>query len=249
MMAGLFHMAVHAQDTLEPGASSCTMRQRPAPYPVLRQANVAWERRVWRVIDLRDEGNAVLRSALNGKGCPGLFQVIVHGLLDEGAITAFDPGPMGEDDAFSKPFSRAEIASVLAGWDTWGTAPVTRYMLKEDWIFDKERGVMDVRIIGLAPLKAVLGEEGELQGHAQLFWLYFPECRNLFARWAALGAGETAVSFEAVLGQRRFISTVLKVSNGMGRAIDAYATGGDAVLQSDAVREQLFHLGFDLWNY
>ncbi len=225
------------------------MRQQPAPYPALRQANVAWERRVWRVIDLRDEGNAVLRSAVNGKGCPGLFHVIVHGLLDEGAITAFDPGPTGADDAFSKPFSRAEIAAVLAAWDPLGTSPVTRYMLKEDWVFDKERGVMDVRIIGIAPMKTVLGEDGELRGHTPLFWLYYPECRTLFARWVALGTGDSVISFETVLGERHFTSTVLKVSNGMGRSINAYATGNDAVFESEAIKENLFHMGFDLWNY
>lgn len=35
------------------------------------------------------------------------------------------------------------------------TMDVTRYQLKEDWVFDKQRGVMEVRIIGLAPMREV----------------------------------------------------------------------------------------------
>jgi hypothetical protein len=42
---------------------------------------------------------------------------------------------------------------------------------------------------------------------------------------------------------------VVKISSGMGRAINTTAIGSDAVLESEAVREQLFRMGFDLWNY
>ena len=61
------------------------------------------------------------------------------------------------------------------------TEEIKMYKLKEDWFFDRTRGVMDVRIIGIAPMKEVRGPNNELRGYRELFWLYYPECRYVFA--------------------------------------------------------------------
>ena len=117
------------------------------------------------------------------------MSVIRHGLKDEGGITAYDPGPDGEDDAFRARMSGTALSAVLAGIDTLGPDAVGRFMIKEDWLFDRSRSVMEARIIGLAPMIEVRGEFGELRGFRPLFWLYYPECRQLFSWWnAAVGA-------------------------------------------------------------
>ncbi|MBK7482884.1 MAG: ATP-binding cassette domain-containing protein [Flavobacteriales bacterium] len=204
------------------------------------------------MIDAKDPTNALLLSpSFNSEGCYGLFDIIRSGLMNEVSIVAYDPGPKGEDDHFEKPFGQGEVRVLLSSTVVGQGPQVTRYMLKEDWIFDKQRGVMEVRIIGLAPMIEILGEDGEVRGHQPLFWLYYPECRLLLSRWLAFVEMQDDVrkSYEAVFAQRRFTSSIVKVSNGMVRGIDTYRTGLDALLESEGVREQFLQAGFDLWNY
>lgn len=138
----------------------------------------------------------------------------------------------------------------LAALDSLSAPKVGRIMIKEDWVFDKARGEMVVRIIGLAPMIEVRGEFGELRGYRPLFWLYYPECRQLFAWWVAgKGAEGSPVTFETVLDRRLFRGDISKVSNMQDRAINANSNGIDALLESDAVRKQLEAIGFDLWHY
>lgn len=253
--AGLLFLLVptlHAQNTsLEPVKNPCSLDGGVVPYAALREADVAWERRVWRVIDLKDVTNRPFCSPSGDlTQCLGLFGVVRHGLLDEGAITAYDPGPMASDDAFRKPFSRSEIGSVVAALDTLPNERISRFMIKEDWIFDKQRSKMEVRIIGIAPMLELRGDDGELRGHCPLFWLYYPECRLLFSRWAAaLDPSGNPLSYEDLFAQRRFTSTIVKMSNVFDRAINEHKATLDALLESEAIREQVFRMGFDLWNY
>ncbi len=240
----------YAQSTLEPAIEACRMDGRVTPYAPLREADVMWERRVWRVIDLREKMNLPLLSPQGEFGeCPGLFGVIRHGLLQEGAITAYDPGPLAQDDGFKSPFERKAIATLFADLDTLPQRAIFRIMIKEDWIFDRQRSVMEVRIIGLAPMIEVHGADGELRGHRPLFWLYYPECRTLFSRWAALEENGVGFSYEALFTERRFTSTITKVSNMYDRSIDQHRAGLDALIESESIREQLLRMGFDLWNY
>ena len=241
-------LALNGQ-VLEP--QDCRASGTVLPYPPLREADVMWERRVWRTLDLHDPQNAALLTP-QGKlpGCRNLFAVMQHGLKDEGGLVAYQPDAKGEDDAFRKPFLREEIKSMLAAVDTLPATAVARFMIKEDWIFDRARSVMEVRIIGIAPMIEVRGEEGELRGYRPLYWLYYPECRHLLAWWTAItGKDGERVSYEELFAQRRFSGTIVKVSNMQDRAIAGHTTGLDALLESEEVRQQLLHMGFDLWNY
>jgi len=244
---------VQAQNALDasPTPPRCFLGHDVIPYATLREADVMWERRVWRVIDLADPRNAAWRAPMgHAGGCYSLFSVIRNGLLLEGAITAYDAGPAGKDDAFQRTLGNDALVELLAGPDGVQEAQVTRYMIKEDWIFDKQRGVMEARIIGLAPLREVRGEDGELRAHAPLFWLYFPECRPLFARWLAYrDVDGTDHSFEELFALRRFHGTIQKVGNVMGRSTEEYKVSLNALLEAEGIREQLFQLHFDLWNY
>lgn len=236
----------HALDPL-----SCQYVGGVVPYAPLRQADVAWERRVWRVVDLHDPMNHPLLSPQEEvKGCWGLLAILRNTLLGEGGITAYDPGPLAEDDTFKIPFSREDLLHLYAGLDSSPFRAMTRLMIKEDWVFDKQRSVMEVRIIGIAPMVEVRGADGELRGHIPLFWLYYPECRYVFSRWPALQAkGGQRLSYEELFAQRRFRSVIAKVSTTQGRMIAGYTMGLDALLESEHFREQLEQVGFDLWNY
>ena len=242
---------IHAQDTLEPGVHPCRVTSQVEPCRTIREADVMWERRVWRVIDLNEKVNSSLAMPQGSRaGCMDLFGIIRHGLLDEGSITAYDPGPEKVDDAFTLPMTRPELERLFDTIDTLRPVPIARIMIKEDWIFDRQRGEMIVRIIGIAPMIEVRGELGEVRGYEPIFWLYYPECRLLFARWVHREDKDgNAISYESYFAQRRFKSTIIKVANMQERRINAYRSGLDALLEGEAIRDQLYNMGFDLWHY
>ena len=74
--------------------------KRVVQYTHLREADVMWSKRIWRVIDLREKMNHKLLyplEKLTDRMC--LFDVIRYGALQEGAITVYSP----EDDRFTFP--------------------------------------------------------------------------------------------------------------------------------------------------
>jgi gliding motility associated protien GldN len=74
--------------------------KRVVSYTHLREADVMWAKRVWRVIDLREKMNHKLYypiEKLTDRMC--LFDVIRYGALQEGAITVYT----AEDDRFTFP--------------------------------------------------------------------------------------------------------------------------------------------------
>lgn len=264
--------ALHAQTVLD-GAyiKEHTKTQRVVPYPYIRQADVMWYRRVWREIDLREKINLPLYYPVTPTNDrKSLFDVIKQGILEDGSITAYSPGPTAEDDEFTTPMLPSEVKNLLTDVDTVmrenvitfqmdtviTTIPVTgekvkKYVLKEDWIFDRQRSVMDIRIIGLCPKQEVLGDEGEVRGYKPLFWLYFPELRYVLVNWDVFNRENDAQrrSFDHVFWSRMFNSTIIKVSNVYDRNVKQYKTGIDALLEAETIKEDLFNFEHDLWNY
>lgn len=236
----------------------------------MREADVMWSLRVWRTIDLREKFNLPLYDQGHvDRGCPGLFQVLIGAVLN-GDLQAFDPGVLLSDDGFARPLAATALMERLQRSDTlWvedlGTgeerpmvvssrvepAQVTRYWIKEDWIFDKQRSALDVRIIGLAPLVEVLGPDGELRGYAPLFWLHVPSCRGVLARSLAPGRWNDATrpSFDDILMKRLFQSTIHKVSNVYDRRIQDHGTALDALLEAERLHQRSLKRYWDLWEY
>lgn len=246
--------------------------RRAVPSTSLREADVLFCKRVWRVLDLHEKLNHPFIFLLEpAQGRRSLFDVIRQALLKDGTLTAYAPGVLANDDSFNQPMLRGEVDSVLNPMVTVWTpslddpdtpievtqpdpvmaAQVTRYQIKEDWYFDKQRGVMEARIIGIAPMKEVRGEDGELRGHAPLFWLYYAELRHVLANAEAFNPWNDGarITFDQLLEARRFSSYVVKESNAHDRRIAEHAHGVDALLEAEAVKERLFRSEHDLWNY
>lgn len=242
----------------------------PVPYAHLREADVMWMKRVWRRIDLKEKLNHPLFYPIEpADDRRSLFDVIRSALLNEGLITAYDAA-LGDGDEFTRPLSRSELERLLDRSDTIQTedpdtgemidmvidqqitsGDIVAYTIKEDHIFDRQRSVMDIRIIGIAPVIAVMGSDGELRGVRTLFWLYYPECRYVFAQSEAFNRHNDAerLSFDALFRKRQFSSTVTKWSNVYDREITDHAMGLDALLQGEAIEEELFEFEHDLWHH
>jgi gliding motility associated protien GldN len=275
---GLAEVSV-AQEVVEPPAPKYpdgvytkenTRTRRSIPYTHLREADVMWSKRVWRVIDLREKMNHPLyypaSPILDRKS---LFDVIRDAAMKDGTITCFD-NP-ATDDEFRYEMTKSEIEKKLYKWDTLqvedpvtgqtnpapvknetGSNLVWKYWIKEDWFFDKQRSVLDVRIIGLCPIIEKKTETGESTGADQaLFWIYFPEARPIFANQEVYMRHNDAErrTLEDIFWKRMFSSYVRKETNVYDRAIIEYKVGIDALLESDRVKEDIFKYEHDLFHF
>ncbi len=248
-----------------------TKTQRVVPYAHLREADVMWARRVWRTIDLREKLNHPLYypvEPINDR--KSLFDVIKQGLLVDGSITAYDAGPLLTDDEFRKPLLAGELKDIFTRVDTVYTEDlatgemvpsiqettlesrdIKMYKIKEDWIFDKQRSTMDIRILGVAPMREVRGEDGEIRGYAPIFWLYYPELRYVLVNWDVFNRENDAErrSFESIFWKRQFSSYITKWSNVYDRQLNDYKTGIDGLLEGEEIKQALFEFEHDLWNF
>lgn len=251
--------------------------RQPIPYPYIRESDVMFSKRVWRVIDLRQKINYPLyfptQAMLDRES---LVQRLIRA-IKYNEITAYDSDLDGE---FTTRLSYDQVLANLEAVDreemqmdeNGNEVPVTikgeikwnsikELMVKEEWFFDKQRSVMDVRIIGLCPIMHSMrilntGGEEEQAGEItrkQLFWVYFPEARTVLANTDVFNSFNDAqrMSFDDIFFKRRFTSYIIKESNVWDdRRIADYTFGGIQTMQeSDRIKNELFDLEHDLWEY
>ena len=248
------------------------LTKRVVPYPALREADVMYVRRIWQDIDLRQKINQMFYFPVDPiEDRKNLFDVIRYALEVEGSLTAYGTGPAGDDDEFRYPYTGTQVDSVLnptviipqfdpvtgevigsmEAQTTLNSQDIVRYRLKEDWVWDRQRSQRHVRIIGLAPIIEKKDDEGNSQGLAPLFWLYYPECRYVFANAECYNYENDAQrrTFEEIFQKRYFSSYIVKETNVFDRSIADYAQGLDALLESERIKDELFTIEHDLWHY
>jgi gliding motility associated protien GldN len=243
-----------------------TIERRVIPYTHLREADVMWSKRVWRIIDLREKLNHDMYFPIDAiAGRKSLMQVIWDGVTKDGSITAYSDENDGD---FSTQLSKSEIDNKYNKWDTamvddpltgdqkevvtqkfFSPSDVKQYRLKEDWFFDRQRSVMDVRIIGICPV-AFLDVAGEIRP-TPMFWIYYPEARFTFVSAEVYNKGNDAErrTYEDIFWKRRFSSYIYKETNVYNRRISQYMSGLDALLEAEKIKEDIFNMEHDLWEY
>lgn len=135
---------------------------------------------------------------------------------------------------------------------TWyNSEDIVQYRVKEDWFFDKERSVLDVRIIGICPVVYNRDQDGNITGLKELFWLYFPECRYVFQNFFVQSRHNDSqrMSFDDLFWKRMFQSYIIKESNLYDRELQNYRAGVDALLESEKIKEKIFIFEHDLWSF
>ena len=130
------------------------------------------------------------------------------------------------------------------------TTDIIRYEIKEDWFFDKQRSVMDVRIIGISPVVFYKNPNGDILGTKNLFWLYFPECRYVFQNFFVYNTSNDAMrmSFDDLFWKRQFSSYIHQESNVFDRTVNPTWDGIEALLESDKIKQEMFKIEHDVWH-
>jgi gliding motility associated protien GldN len=243
---------------------------KPIPYPYLREGDVFWEKRVWRSVDFREKMNHPLYFPETPQGkWKSLMQVLWDALL-AGEITAYDPVNTDNFEEMS-PIPSSQLESQLSTTETtreedpatgqfqdvtfevpFDPQEIVLLWIKEDWIFDKQRSEMQIRIVGICPVKENIDPVTQVfRGYDPLFWIYYPEVRPVLARNEVFNPLNSArrLSFDQLFLQRRFSSFIIKEDNVFDRRIDDYATGIDALLEAERIKNEIRDFEQELWSY
>jgi len=275
------NMLIKAQDVLTDQVfiKQTTLDKKAIPYQYLREADVLWSKIVWRTIELKEKINLPLYFPLQAIGDrKSLIDVLLYAIQNQG-LTAYGESANNEfsntltvkdieerfgvksDTFFVDDVSNPggpPIKRVADG--TMNTSEVKQYILKELWYFDKQRSKLEVRIIGICPVRVYskeTTEDAEMEGpeslfKKKLFWVYFPEARNILANQEVFNPynDKESRSFDDIFQNRMFSSYIIQESNVFSnRSINDYTSGLGAMQESDRIAQTLYNTEQNLWEY
>lgn len=233
-------------------------------YEPIREADIAWEKRVWRLVETREKMNLAWRA----EEAP--FFNILKDMIQNGDITVF------EDEKFKEALTFEDVEKKLFDVDTITTFDydtdeekvqvvkntkdwrnIYRFRVKEIWFFDEEASMMKNRIIGIAPLYEETVEGLDRPLEYPLFWVYYPEARTFLSKHRVISDNNDVapMTWADLLDNRYFTSIIYKKSNVLDFKVDQYFDDKDPMfyfdklMESEKIKNELFNFEHDLWEY
>jgi gliding motility associated protien GldN len=242
--------------------------RKPQAYVYIREADIYMKKRIWRMIDFREKFNQFFYYPTQPVQDRVSFMSMVMSGLQEGSITAYD----AITDDFTRPLTYEEFVAsrtstktvtiedldtgeetTRTDTTTFSTQDIKQLRVKEDWIIDRQRGVRDTRIMGLCPVIQKFDENGVYRGIEAMFWIRYPDCRELFVNTDAFNRHNSAMrnSYDDVFAINRFFNSyIYKIDNQQDRQLQEYlGTGWQLMQEAERLKYELLDLEEDLWEY
>jgi len=234
----------------------------------VREADILWKKRVWRDIDIREKQNVAFRYPGDENTGGGYFIEILIDAIKKGKLKAYS----NFDDRFTAALTKEQILESMTGKDDSTEVPdpvtgqvrivvthkefnvdlVTKYRIKEDWIFDRNLGRMVVRIIGIAPYVDNIDPNTLLsRGQSPLFWIYYPEAREVLAQYEVYNPDNDVqrLTWDDFFEGRFFSSHIVKVSNPFDEFIQTQHPGMEGLYEAQRNTDMIFNKEHDMWVY
>ena len=251
--------------------------RNPLAYEHLREDDAVYREKIWREIDIREKMNLPFRySADEDNGNQRFISILFKAIQDgeaNGGVTVFD----AVDDRFTTPLTISEVAKKISGgsvdvpiYDSLGnvtgsktvTAEVNldsfyKFRIKEEVIFDKESSRLFWRILGIAPVKNIITSSGVNIGESELFWVYYPDMRPIFAKYEVYNPKNfgARMSWEELFESRFFYGRIIKstLDNPYDKALKEFGGLKDnpilQLLEGETIKDKIFNYEQNLWSY
>ncbi len=183
---------------------------------------------------------------------PEEIEDLIYGKLEAMAVKSLVDGTDSIDDFGDVVFTFMTDDGVENRKGEKKKNEIKKWLVKEHWFFDKQRSVMDVRIIGICPVYTITTGDENLGEEQELFWIYFPAARKYLKNALAFNLVKNEAenkTYEDIFMKRMFSSTIIKEGNVMDRQISDYMVGLDALLEAERIKEEIFNFEHDLWEY
>ena len=245
------------------------------PYPESEEADIVWQRRITRAVELSEKINHSLYfPTVETRTSKSFIQTLMAG-IESGQITAYNEdytdtltasavrekfGAIDRTYVDEKLDGSGDTTIHVKGTFDW--AEVKQLIVTEEWFFDKRYSQMFVRIVGICPVRvfqrSVSTADGDEErvgdfSKRQLFWIYYPDARKYLAKTMCYVTENEAApwSYDDIFQKRRFSSRIIQEGVSMNnRHVDEYSRSGlEAMLESQRLENEIINIEHDFWEY
>ncbi|MHA7843628.1 MAG: type IX secretion system ring subunit PorN/GldN [Winogradskyella sp.] len=257
---------------------------KPLEYGYVGDRDILFSKMTWEKVVLDERVNFPLYFPVEGNlgdDRKSLYQVLKEN-LDSGMISKVYADSYFTEERTLKDLESALTASRItdAGIDYMNAngvgedelpeeyvirkdiepADINSYLIKGLWYFDKRQGELKYRILGIAPaapdvqLLVQGGELSETNEPIPMFWVFFPEVRDILHEAKAFNNANSAspISFDHLLNSRRFHGIIYKEENVYGdREVKEYVADNALMqlLESERIKDKIRDFEQDMWSY
>jgi len=252
---------------------------KPLEYGYVDDRDIMFAKMTWEKVILDERVNFPLYYPVDtnniGSERRSLFDVLTKA-IDDGKLTN-----VYSDSYFTGKRSQKELAEIRTAVDTMdigyvqlnadgyvdpeyittttiSSYDVSAYLIKGLWYFDKRQGELKYRLLALAPaapdVNYVNSNDEANKEPIPLFWIFFPDVRDILHEAKAFNAKNSAMpfSFDHILNSRRFNGIIYKEENVFGdRKVEEYIAENALMqlLESERIKEKIRNFELDMWSY
>jgi gliding motility associated protien GldN len=231
-------------------------------YEYIDDRDILWSKIVYEKIDLNERLNFPLlfpiEDNLYESSRKSLWRVLKENILSGNITNVYN----SRNDNFRDLMPDNEIIESVKTELNYGdgeiypveinSADITGYNVKGMWYFDKRRGELMYRLLGIQPIgKDITNVDDEIK-NTKLFWIWYPSIRKILHTELVFNdtSNSNRISFDQLLLSRRFSSYIFKEDNLYNdRAIESYKRKGlNYILESQRIKDEILNFEQDLWN-
>ena len=246
--------------------------------PYLRQADVKFRKRIWRVVDLRQKMNkswtwprSPITQVFWELGTKGLVRAYANDSFNRiitpeqilEITSSLDKVPVlvsGVDPAEATGDDYVDSTIVVS----FKWSDINKFEIMEDWVFDFKHGEMKPIIIGIAPIKPEFIDapqpdgtsKKEMVGESKPYWLKMDDCRPTLTKSQVFNRYNDAMRLnwdQHINLHRLFDSYIVKKTDWDDLYIASKTEFKDdkvaTLLEAEKIKNDLFVFEHDLWEY
>ena len=263
------------------------LTHKPMDFAYVRWDDILYSTLTWSVIDLREKINHPLYFPTESRGnWKSLMKAITDAVTDSSEA---NPTPLYvyNDEYLTIPYTIEGLRAIMGesypddslnDWGEvvgqkrvhieWGAKDVFQYIIKDQYIIDKQRSVMEPRLLAICPMFWIERRDNTMQASNDddddmpavtprrwrpFGWLYYEEMRPTLVTTEVFNNHNNAQrrTYDDIFVQRRFSSFIKAVENvHNNRQINEYWVNGmDQRLEADAIKESIRYKEHEMWEF